>query len=184
MKKLDCDKEQIEALYAENKKITDGNFDKSLAVKCVNGTFVGKKDKNIIAYKGIPFVGKQPVGSLRWKAPAEAGPDDGVYEAYHYGKAPVQSPGDIAAEYGTSEDCLYLNIWKANEAASEKKPVIVWIYGGGFEVGGATDPQYDCSSLVEENPDIMVVTVSYRVSFLGFLHLSHLPDGKDFQDAP
>ena len=45
-----------------NKKITDGNYDKSLAVKCINGTFVGKKTENIISYKGIPFVGQQPVG--------------------------------------------------------------------------------------------------------------------------
>ncbi len=45
----------------ENKPIVDGNYDKSLAVKCVNGTFVGKKTENIISYKGIPFVSQQPV---------------------------------------------------------------------------------------------------------------------------
>ena len=54
----------------KNKKITDGRYDQSLAVKCMNGTFVGKKAENIISYKGIPFVGQQPVGNLRWKAPA------------------------------------------------------------------------------------------------------------------
>lgn len=48
-----------------NKQITDGNYDLPLAVKCINGTFVGKKTENVIAYKGIPFVGKQPVGELR-----------------------------------------------------------------------------------------------------------------------
>ena len=53
---------RMTALHAENKKITDGNYDKSLAVKCINGTFVGKKEENVIAYRGIPFVGKQPVG--------------------------------------------------------------------------------------------------------------------------
>ena len=166
-----------------NKKITDGNYDKSLAVKCVNGTFVGKKTENIISYKGIPFVGQQPVGNLRWKAPVDVTPSNDVYEAYNYGKSPIQSPGDPASEDGTSENCLYLNIWKAEEASAEKKPVIVWIYGGAFEVGGATDPQYDCTNLVEENPDVIVVTINYRVSFLGFLHLSHLSDGKDYQDA-
>ena len=51
----------------ENKKITNGNYDPSLAVKCINGTFVGMKTENVIGYKGIPFVGKQPVGDLRWK---------------------------------------------------------------------------------------------------------------------
>ncbi len=74
-------KAEMGALYGENKRITDGNYDKSLAVKCVNGTFVGKKNDGVIAYKGIPFVGKQPVGNLRWKAPVDVVPDDGVYEA-------------------------------------------------------------------------------------------------------
>ncbi len=61
-------REKVKAQYGENKRITGGNFDKALAVKCINGTFVGRKTENIIAYKGIPFVGKQPVGDLRWKA--------------------------------------------------------------------------------------------------------------------
>ncbi|MBQ7528925.1 carboxylesterase/lipase family protein [bacterium] len=176
-------KEEIMVQHIENKRITDNNYDKSLAVKCVNGTFVGKKAEGVIAYKGIPFVGRQPVGELRWKAPVNVIPNDGIYEAYHYEKAPIQAPGDIAAEYGTSEDCLYLNIWKSDKTATKKKPVIVWIYGGAFDVGGTTDPQYDCSNLVKENPDVVFVTITYRVSFFGFLHLSHLPDGKDYQDA-
>ena len=57
-----------------NKPITDGHYDQSLAVKCINGTFVGKKSENVITYKGIPFVDKQPVGDLRWKAPVERSP--------------------------------------------------------------------------------------------------------------
>ena len=168
--------------YVENQKITDGNYVKSLAVKCVNGTFVGKKEENIISYKGIPFVGQQPVGNLRWKAPVDVTPDDGIYEAYNYGKAPVQALGDPAVKIGMSENCLYLNIWHADDTA-EKKPVMVWIYGGAFDVGGTTDPQYDCHNFIQENPDVIVVTITYRVSFFGFFHLSHLPDGKDYPDA-
>ena len=167
----------------ENKEITDGNYDKSLAVKCINGTFVGRKTENVIAFKGIPFVGQQPVGNLRWKAPVDVTPNDGVYEAYNYGKAPFQAPGDPAGEYGQSEDCLYLNIWRADETGAQKKPVMVWIYGGGFETGGTTDPQYDCHNLVKENPDVIFVTITYRLAAYGFLHLSHLPDGKDYPDA-
>ncbi len=174
--------EKLMAKYGENKPIADHNYDASLATKCVNGTFVGKKVENIISYKGIPFVGQQPVGTLRWKAPVDITPNDGVYEAYYYGKSPVQSPGDPAALYPMGEDCLYLNLWKSDDAAA-KKPVIVWIYGGGFEVGGTTDPQYDCHNFVKENPDVIVVTIAYRISFFGFLHLSHLSDGKDYQDA-
>ena len=70
--------ERMEALYGENKRITDGDYDQSLAVKCVNGTFVGKKEGDVIAFKGIPFVGKQPVGEYRWKAPVDCVADDGI----------------------------------------------------------------------------------------------------------
>ena len=47
--------EKLKPQYGENRQITDGNYDQSLAVKCINGTFVGKKADNIISYKGIPF---------------------------------------------------------------------------------------------------------------------------------
>ena len=59
--------EELKALYRENKKITDDNYDKSLAVKCINGTFVGRKVEDIIEYRGIPFVGKQPLGNFAGK---------------------------------------------------------------------------------------------------------------------
>ena len=179
-------KAEIRALYGENKKITDGNYDKSLAVKCVNGTFVGKKNDGVIEYKGIPFVGKQPVGNLRWKAPVDVVADDGVYEAYYFGKSCPQKEhfSEGASLYVQSEDCLYLNVWKADEKSAEKKPVMVWIHGGGWVASGTSDPTYDCHALVKENPDVIFVSITYRLGFLGFLHLSHLPDGKDYPDAP
>ncbi len=178
-------KASIMSQYGENKQITDGNYDKSLAVKCVNGTFVGKKDNGVIAYKGIPFVGKQPVGEYRWKAPVDFVPDDGVYEAYYNGKSPYQMEAisEGGSLYVQGEDCLYLNVWKADEASAEKKPVMVWIHGGGYELGGTVDPTYDCGNLVRENPDIIAVSIAYRVGIFGFFHLSHLPDGKDYPDA-
>ncbi|MBQ6001547.1 MAG: carboxylesterase family protein [Synergistaceae bacterium] len=183
--KLEELRAKILSQYGENKRITDDNYDKSLAVKCVNGTFVGKKENGVIAYKGIPFVGKQPVGEFRWKAPVEFVPDDGVYEAYYNGKSPCQmeSITEVGSLYVQGEDCLYLNVWKADEASSEKKPVMVWIHGGGYEQGGTADPMYDCGSLVRENPDIIAVSIAYRVGIFGFFHLSHLPDGKDYPDA-
>ena len=169
--------------FEMNKQITDGNYDHSLAVKCINGTFVGAKTDNVISYLGIPFVGQQPVGNLRWKAPVDVTPDDGVYEAYNYGKTPMQAEGDPAALYIQGEDCLYLNVWKSADASAEKKPVMVWSYGGGFETGGTIDPQYDCTNFITENPDVIVVTIAYRLAAYGFMHLSHLPDGKDYPDA-
>ena len=176
-------KKAARAQYGENKKITDGNYDKSLAAKCVNGTFVGKKTENIIAYRGIPFVGEQPVGELRWKAPVDVAPDDGVYEAYYNGKCAPQREVEYSAAYIQGEDCLYLNIWKADDVPAEKKPVMVWIHGGGYEVGGTVDPGCDFHNFVKENPDVIIVSIAYRLGVLGFLHLSHLPDGADYPDA-
>ncbi|MBR0186580.1 MAG: carboxylesterase family protein [Synergistaceae bacterium] len=171
-------------MYSENKPITDGNYDESLAVKCINGTFVGKKKDGVIAYKGIPFVGKQPVGELRWKAPVEFVPDDGVYEAYYNGKSPCQIYEDsqVSSLYVQGEDCLYLNVWKADDGRT-KKPVMVWIHGGAFTVGGTVEPREEGTNFVKENPDVIFVSIEYRLGAFGFLHLSHLPDGKDYPDA-
>ena len=177
-------KSEIRALYGENKKITDGNYDKSLAVKCINGTFVGKKNENVIAFKGIPFVGKQPVGELRWKAPVDFVPDEGVYEAYYNGKSPCQidENSQVSSLYVQGEDCLYLNVWKADDGG-KKKPVMVWIHGGAFTVGGTVEPREEGTNFVKENPDVIFVSIEYRLGAFGFLHLSHLPDGKDYPDA-
>jgi len=171
-------------LYGENKKITDGNYDHSLAVKCINGTFVGRKTENVIAYKGIPFVGEQPVGENRWKAPIDIVPDDGIYEAYYNAKSPCQVDDEWqrASLYPRGEDCLYLNVWKADDGAVNK-PVMVWIHGGAFEVGGTVEPREEGTNFVRENPDVILVYIEYRLGIFGFFHLSHLPDGADYPDA-
>lgn len=117
---------RLHALYGENKKIEDDNYDKALAVKCINGTFVGKRNNGVIAFKGIPFVGKQPVGEFRWKAPVDYVADNGVYEAYYNGKSPYQEETviQVVSLYVQGEDCLYLNVWKAEDDI-KNKPVIM-----------------------------------------------------------
>ena len=175
---------KLQALYGENKKITDDNYDKSLAVKCINGTFVGRKTENVIAYKGIPFVGEQPVGEHRWKAPIDIVPDDGIYEAYYNAKSPCQVDDEWqrASLYPQGEDCLYLNVWRADDGVVNK-PVMVWIHGGAFEVGGTVEPREEGTNFVRENPDVILVYIEYRLGVFGFFHLSHLPDGADYPDA-
>ncbi|HAG70143.1 MAG TPA: hypothetical protein DCL38_09265, partial [Lachnospiraceae bacterium] len=110
---------------------------------------------------------------------------DGVYEAYYNGKSPFQhkdfSMDDTLANQG--EDCLNLNVWKAEDNSTEKKPVMVWIHGGAFEFGAAAFSLFDCDDFLKENPDVIIVTVAYRLGVMGYLHLSHLPDGKDYPDA-
>ena len=165
-------RDALHGMYGgENKPITDGNYDQSLAVKCINGTFVGRKTENITVFRGIPYVGKQPVGELRWKAPVDIVPDDGVYEAYYNAKSGYGNPSfEVGSLYYLSEDSLYLNVFKADE-------------GGAFESGGTIDPMFDCVNFMKENPDVIVVTIAYRLGVMGFLHLSHLSDGKEYTDS-
>ena len=178
-------REELKKMYGgENKPISGGQYDPSLAVKCINGTFVGRKTENVTVFRGIPYVGKQPVGELRWKAPVDVIPNDGVYEAYYNAKSAYGNGQlETGSLYYMDEDCLYLNVFRSDEATTQKKPVMVWIHGGAFEAGGTIDPMFDCVNLVKENPDIIVVTIAYRLGVMGFLHLSHLSDGKDYPDS-
>ena len=178
-------RDKLKEMYGgENKPITDGHYDPSLAVKCINGTFVGTKTDNVTVFRGIPYVGKQPVGDLRWKAPVDIVPNDGVYEAYYNAKSAYGNASfEVGSMYYWDEDCLYLNVFKADDAAAKKKPVMVWIHGGAFEAGGTIDPMFDCINFIKENPDVIVVTIAYRLGVMGFLHLSHLSDGQDYQDS-
>lgn len=178
-------KEKVRAFYGENKEITDGNYDQSLAVKCINGTFVGKRSGGIVAYKGIPFVGQQPVGELRWKAPVDYVADESVYEAYYNAKSPYQreEPSEKASLYVQGEDCLCLNIWKAEGSSAATKPVMVWIHGGAYEMSGTVDPLYEGHNFIQENPEVILVSIEYRLGVFGFFHLSHLPDGAEYPDA-
>ena len=177
-------KEKLRSQYGDNKKIVDGDYDKALAVKCINGTFVGKKIENTLVYRGIPFVERQPKGNLRWKAPVNYVPDDDIYEAYYNAKGAY---GKDELEDGShcyqSEECLYLNVWKADDLTDEKKPVMVWVHGGAFEMGATVDPMFDFVNFLNENPDVIIVSIAYRLGVFGFFHLSHLPDGKDYPDA-
>jgi len=178
-------REALKAMYGgENHPITDDSYDKKLAVKCINGTFVGRKKENVITYRGIPYVGQQPVGKLRWKAPVDIVPDDGVYEAYYNAKSAYGNGQlETGSLYYLDEDCLYLNVFLSDVVTADKKPVMVWIHGGAFEAGGTIDPMFDCYNFIKENPDVVVVTIAYRLGVMGFLHLSHLPDGQDYPDS-
>lgn len=168
--------------YHPNKTIT-GNFDARLAAKCVNGTFVGKQIGDVTVWKGIPFA-EQPVGDLRFRAPKAPAPSNRVYEAYHFMKSGMQSidPDEKASVYEQGEECLGLNIWK-NTQGTDKKPVLVFIHGGGWMSGGTADSLYNGYNFANDNPDILVVTVDYRLGMLGQIDLSSFPDGAEFKGS-
>jgi para-nitrobenzyl esterase len=133
------------------------------------GTIAGTVAGGISEFKGIPFAAP-PVGALRWKAPRPVGPWSGVRRTVAFAPACIQDPAQARREApGTSisEDCLYLNVWTPAKSASEKLPVIAWIYGGGFTGGMTSAPLYDGRHFAEKG--VVFVSISYRVGALGFL---------------
>lgn len=153
---------------------------------CENGQFVGYvEDNGVLAFKGIPYA-KAPVGKLRWKAPQPVDASEEVFEAKTYRLPGLQSydEGEVASHGELSEDCLYLNIWTKDLQMKKGRPVMVWFHGGSYGWGGTIDPLYEGKYLVAEYPDVVLVSVEYRVNAMGFIDFVDVPGGEAFPDAP
>ncbi len=130
--------------------------------------------KGIEVFKGIPF-GKPPVGDLRWHAPEPVKAWKGTFKADKWGDVCLQPHGkgrpnitvDEPDSPAMSENCLYLNVWSGARKAGEKRPVMVWIYGGAYTEGGGSTIAYDGTNLARKGA--VVVTFNYRLGALGFL---------------
>jgi para-nitrobenzyl esterase len=140
-------------------------------VKTANGVLesaAAPKD-GVRAYRGIPFA-QPPVGDLRWREPQPARKWTGIRNADEFAPRCMQrtSPG---ADYwfrsnGMSEDCLYLNVWTPAKSGDENFPVLVYIFGGGFQNGDGSEPRYDGESMARRG--IVAVSVNYRTNVFGF----------------
>lgn len=128
------------------------------------GTLVGTTDGRVQVFRGIPYAAA-PVGDLRWQPPAAAPRWEGRREATRFAPACPQPGRRGRRAIGpTSEDCLYLNVWAPADAAGA--PVMVWIHGGAFRVGSASQAFYDGSSFAANG--VVLVSVDYRLGRLGF----------------
>ncbi len=131
-------------------------------------------DSPVRAYKGIPFA-DPPLGEFRWRPPQPPSSWDGVLSADTDPPACMQNAArsrlpwteEFMHQGDVSEDCLYLNVWTAAELTTERRPVMVYIYGGGFNEGSNAIDVYDGESLAQKG--VVLVTVNYRVGLLGFL---------------
>jgi para-nitrobenzyl esterase len=129
-------------------------------------------ENGVRVFRGIPFAAP-PVGDLRWKAPAPPAKWTGVREARSF--SPECAQGDAGDPLYSlyypqiqpqSEDCLYLNVWTPARTPQDRLAVLVWIYGGGFQIGSGSQPMYDPVNLAKRG--IVAVTFNYRVGVLGF----------------
>jgi para-nitrobenzyl esterase len=126
-------------------------------------------DGEVRIFKGIPFAAP-PVGDLRWKAPQPVAPWSGVRKATEFGPRCMQGriyDDMVFRDSGPSEDCLYLNVWTPATSADAHLPVMVWIYGGGFQAGATSEPRQDGEQLAKKG--VVVVSMNYRLGIFGFL---------------
>lgn len=176
--------ERVRSLFGENEEL-ETNPDKEHSVKCLNGTFVPKVNDSIRVFRGIPFA-MPPIGERRWKKPLPIPNGDKVFEAYYNGKSPIQTiiDSERASYYPQSEDCLYLNFWVNDACKDTNKPIMVFIHGGAYGWGGTADPLYDGFNFIKLHPEVILITIAYRVGLFGFVDLSYLKGGEDYPDAP
>ena len=142
-------------------------------IETTNGKLAGRSDGGVARFLGIPYA-RAPVAERRFRPPQPPEPWTGVRDASTFGPSAPQTELAAAALPGTSvgpqsEDCLYLNVW-TRAADTGKRPVMVWIHGGGFTIGSGSQGMYDPTALVART-DAVVVTLNYRLGALGFLYL-------------
>src|ERR1700678_132602 len=145
------------------------------------GKLEGEEQTGLYVFKGVPFAAA-PETVRRWLPPEKPQPWTGVRDARRFGAvAPQNSVTNQALaamkiDQQQSEDCLNLNLWTpALDRA--RRPVMVWIHGGGFTIGGGSQEIYNGSVLAKRG-DVVVVTINHRLGPLGFLRLNDVTNGR------
>lgn len=152
------------SLYAKP-KVENTSTEAAPKVHTISGVVRGVSDGEVDSFKGIPYAAP-PVGEYRWRPPQPVVAWQGELDASQFGASCAQggwgaAPGTIQA--GSSEDCLFLNIWRPAGVKPEAKlPVMVWIHGGAF-VGGSSNTSGDQFA----KNGVMLVSINYRLGRLG-----------------
>ena len=152
----------------------------STLVKTKSGPLIGAKQAGVFSYLGVPYAKAE-----RFMPPTEVAPWEAVRPAVTYGESCfIPTMQSVAGDelfnphryMPMSEDCQFLNIWTPGINDAAKRPVMVWIHGGGFTNGsGIEQLAYDGTNLSKKG-DVVVVTLNHRLNVLGFLDLSAYSD--------
>lgn len=149
-------------------------FGDEIVVNTKNGRVRGNKqtvlEKSISTFIGIPYA-EPPVNELRFRKPKPVANWDDILDANRW---TPQCPPHMGGEPdyyhlnpNVSEDCLYLNVWSPD--VNGVRPVFVFIHGGSFSWGGASQAWYQ-GDVLSSYGDIVVVTINYRLGYYGFLY--------------
>jgi para-nitrobenzyl esterase len=137
-------------------------------IRIASGLVCGVTEGDVTSFKGIPYAAP-PVGEFRWRPPQPVKPWQGVRDANDFGPNSAQTGWGSSGELqeGSSEDCLYLNLWRpANAEPGSKLPVMVWIHGGAFLFGSGSQPSTFGVRFAEQG--VILITINYRLGRLGF----------------
>jgi para-nitrobenzyl esterase len=159
-------------------------------VETIGGKVRGAGTSGIQTFLGVPY-GASTEGAGRFQPPQKAMPWPGVRDALHVGPVCPQAPRTLknhdieqmifsgayekTPQYG--EDCLVLNVWTPALRDGRKRPVMVWLHGGGYAAGSGGAPWYDGTNLAREG-DVVVVAINHRLNLFGYLYLGDLAGGK------
>jgi para-nitrobenzyl esterase len=147
--------------------VTVSGADSSFVIKVTGGQITGAAlARGGAVFKGIPYAAP-PVGLRRWREPMPVVPWTGVRDATQFGAMCAQTSIFVADAANTSnEDCLFLNVWTPEWPTKSRKPVMVWIHGGGNFAGAGYDPTTDGEPLSHRG--VVVVSFNYRLGSFGF----------------
>lgn len=135
------------------------------------GLVKGVNEDGITVFRGIPFA-EPPVGELRFAPPEDPESWTETLDCSKFPNVAVQESDTSPLEQ--SEDCLYLNIWAPDNATQKDLPVLVFIHGGGYSFGHASNPLYDGKRFAKDG--VIQVNISYRLNALGFMAMSELEE--------
>ena len=151
-------------------------------VEIATGKIAGYIGRGIYAFKGLPYAATT-AGENRFLPPQKPKSWTGVRSSRQYGLVCPQDKGlgrlhDEEAfifhwnDSVEGDDCLRVNVWTPGIDDNEKRPVMVWLHGGGFSAGSGNDiPAFDGENLARKG-DVVVVTLNHRLNLLGYMDLS------------